>query len=199
MNMSTDVLHRALHDPGPPHLSPLPSLATDLLMTLHAPARLGAHLRLVHDVAQRLMRSWVETFPAVAVNDEAVEFGAAIHDIGKVIHPEELIGPGHAHEAAGQLLLLDHGITDELARFAGTHADWHRPAATLDELLVSLADQIWRGRRQPDLEQRIIGHVTEASDKPSWQVFLSLDDIATDIAKDAETRLAFQSRFPAHP
>jgi len=27
--------------------------------------------------------------------------GAALHDIGKVLHPEELSGPGNAHEIAG--------------------------------------------------------------------------------------------------
>jgi hypothetical protein len=37
--------------------------------------------------------------------------------------------PGSAHEEAGRQLLLAHGISPELARFAATHASWTRPGS----------------------------------------------------------------------
>ena len=45
-------------------------------------------------------------------------FGAATHDIGKTMHVAELSAPGSEHEEAGRQLLLAHGISPELARFA---------------------------------------------------------------------------------
>ena len=36
-------------------------------------------------------------------------FGAATHDIGKCVHPNELYEEGYKHEAAGKSLLLSHG------------------------------------------------------------------------------------------
>ena len=45
-------------------------------------------------------------------------FGAATHDVGKVLQPSELSGPGSAHEPAGHALLLAHGVPERLARIA---------------------------------------------------------------------------------
>jgi hypothetical protein len=53
-----------------------------------------------------------------------VLLGAATHDIGKAVHIAELSGPGSAHEEAGRQLLLAHGVSPELARFAASHASW---------------------------------------------------------------------------
>ncbi|MEO3872455.1 hypothetical protein ABGB18_26885 [Nonomuraea sp. B12E4] len=73
-------LHQALTDPPPP---PLPRRAEELLRELDAPPRLAAHLRAVHDAALDLLSWLADHHPEVAVDREAVLFGAATHDIGK--------------------------------------------------------------------------------------------------------------------
>ena len=165
-------------------MRPLPAPAAELLRALDAPARLGAHLRVVHDVAWSLTDALGRRRPDLEFDTTAVLFGAATHDIGKVVHVAELAGPGSLHEAAGEELLLRYGVPAHLARFAAGHSSWTAPDATLDDLLVSLADQIWKGNRVPALENR----VTEATGH--------LTDVLDTLATDAPQRLAFQSLHP---
>ncbi|WLW51584.1 HD domain-containing protein [Streptomyces sp. YU58] len=188
-----DLLHRALHDPP---LRPLPDAATRLLCDLNAPPRLAAHLRAVHDVAYRLVDWMEDRHPDVALDREAVLFGAATHDIGKAIHTEELSGPGTAHEEAGRALLLARGVSPELARFAGTHASWTRPGTGIEDLLVSLADKIWKHKRVPELEDLVVSRLAEGSGRTAWEEFLALDDVLTVLGEGADDRLAFQSSYP---
>ncbi len=185
--------HRALTDW--PALRPLPPAAAELLITLQAPPRLVAHLRAVHDVACQLADWAAEHHPAVPLDREALLFGAATHDIGKVEHPAELSGPGSAHEPAGHALLLRHGVPEHLARFARTHASWSA-AATFEELLVSLADKAWKAKRVEDLEQLVTTRLAAASGREPWDVFLALDDELDRIAAGADERLAFQASYP---
>jgi hypothetical protein len=180
------VLTRALTESG---LRPLPARAEDLLFRLDAPPRLAAHLRAVHDVAWQLTDWFAGRLP---LDRDAVLFGAATHDIGKIIHVEELSGPGHRHEPAGRDLLLAQGIEPELARFAASHASWTEPGVTAEELVVSLADKIWKAKRVPDLEQRVVARL----DGEPWQAFMALDDELDRIAATADERLAFQSAYP---
>ncbi|TDC94967.1 HD domain-containing protein [Actinomadura sp. 7K507] len=186
-------LHRALTDPG---LRPLPERVSLLLKELDAPPRLAAHLRAVHDVAAGLV-AWVrERHPALGVDGEAVLFGAATHDVGKTLHPSELTGPGGEHEPAGYALLRERGVEDRLARFARTHTSWGDPDIGIEDLLVSLADNIWKARRLPDLEQHVVDMLSAASGEPKWQVFMGLDDVCDRLAAGADRRLAFQSAYP---
>lgn len=177
-------------------LRELPAEAVRLLDELRAQPRLAAHLRLVHDVATTLTVALEHRHPDLAFDRAAVLFGAATHDIGKVAHPTELTGPGSAHEPAGHALLLAHDIPDRLARFAGTHGTWSAPDRTIDDLLVSLADKIWKGQRVTSLEDLIVDQIAAATGRPRWQAFLSLDEILDDLAADADHRLAFQSTYP---
>ncbi|MEU7875039.1 HD domain-containing protein [Dactylosporangium sp. NPDC049140] len=176
-----------------PDLRPLPAEAADLLRRAGAPPRLCAHLRAVHDVAVEIVE-WVGR--EVDVDRAAVLFGAATHDIGKVRFPAELSGAGTEHEPAGQELLVALGVEPRLARFAALHGNWQRDGATLDELLVTLADKVWKGRREPGLEEQVAQVIADARGEPVWAVFMRLDDELTRIADGAEARLAFQSRFP---
>jgi len=168
-----------------------------MLLDVQAPARLGAHLRAVHDVACQLTTEARRRWPSWVFDVEAVHFGAAVHDIGKVIHPEELSGPGSAHEQAGWDLLIARGLPPELARFARTHASWQAPGVEAEDLLVGLADKIWKGHRIKDLEQAVLERITTVLGAPAWQVFLDLDDILARLSQDADTRLAYQSSYPA--
>ncbi|CCH19522.1 HD domain-containing protein [Micromonospora lupini] len=194
--MISAALHRALTASGDPTLRPLPDQVVALLETLHAPPRLAAHLRAVHDVAAQLTDALVDRFPQVSVDRAAVLFGAATHDIGKVRHPEELSGPGSAHEAAGYDLLREHGVAAPLARFARTHASWHQDGVGVDDLLVSVADKVWKGKRVTDLEGLLVDHLADVTGRERWSVFLDLDDLLDRIAADADRRLAFQAIHP---
>jgi hypothetical protein len=193
--MSGELLDRALRESA---LRPLPPTAAELLRAIGAPARLGAHLRAVHDVAVQLLDWLGEAAPRLArgVDRNAVVFGAATHDIGKAQFPGELSGPGAQHERAGEALLLSYGVPADLARFATLHAHWDRQDATVEELLVTLADKVWKGRREPGLEERLAELIGAAEGRPSWEAFMGLDDIWTRIADGADDRLAFQARFP---
>ncbi|MFF7443948.1 HD domain-containing protein [Streptomyces sp. NPDC008122] len=196
MPLPNDALSRALDDPADPPLHPLPRAAADLLRTLDAPPRLAAHLRAVHDVARQLV-GWVEErCPDLAVDRGAVLFGAATHDIGKVVHPAELSGPGSLHEEAGRELLAAHGFAPELARFAATHATWTDPGATVEDLLVGTADKIWKNKRVPALEDLVVARLTEATGRPRWEEFLALDELLERLGAGADRRLAYQAAFP---
>lgn len=194
----TDFLARALDAPGEPRLRPLPPVVTELLRSLSAPPRLAAHLRAVHDVAVELV-DWVQDrYPDLAVDRDGVLFGAATHDVGKVLHPEELAGPGSAHEDAGRDLLLSRGFPPALARFAATHASWDDPVVTMEDLLVSTADKVWKDKRVSGLEDRLVRALAGATQREPWEEYLALDDLLTRLGADAAPRLAFQSAFPVH-
>ncbi|MGW2841792.1 HD domain-containing protein [Streptomyces sp. NPDC001493] len=191
-----DALSRALLDPSDPPLRPLPRSVTDLLLSLNAPPRLAAHLRAVHDVAHQLV-DWTECrAPGLTVDRAAVLFGAATHDIGKTEHPAELSGPGFRHEEAGRELLLAHGFDADLARFAGTHGTWTAPGVTLEDLLVSTADKIWKNKRVPELEDLVVRRLVRATGRPQWEEYLALDEVLERVGEVADRRLAFQASYP---
>src|ERR1035438_7171932 len=104
-------------------------------------------------------------------------FGAATHDIGKALFPAELSGSGSLHEERGTEVLKQSGIPDSLARFPRTHGSWKSTDATLEDLLVSLADKIWKGKRQDDLELILVSRISRLLSRPAWEVFVSLDTI----------------------
>lgn len=194
--MSTAALAQALIAGTHPPLRRLPQAVEDLLRELRAAPRLAAHLRLVHDVACQLTEALTGRYPQLPMDRAAVEFGAATHDIGKAVHPEELSQPGSAHEAAGRELLLRHGVPAELARFAATHASWTLPAVPLDDVLVSVADKVWKGKRVAELEELLVDRVAAATAGDRWQTFLDIDDLLEGIAAGADDRLAFQNMYP---
>lgn len=178
------------------HLEPLPSEVDDLLRRLGASPRLVAHLTLVHDVACRIIGRLDAVWSELPYGRPAVRIGAALHDIGKTLHPEELTHPGHTHELAGEELLHAHCFPETVARFARTHGQWAvDPAPQPEDLLVALADNWWRGTRDDQLEAAIRRWIAVETQLSEWQVFAVLDDIAADITADADTRLAWQQQF----
>lgn len=196
--MTNALLSRAMSGTVDTPLLPLPDRVVELLSELDSPPRLAAHLRAVHDVARQLV-VWVEQrYPDVVLDREAVLFGAATHDVGKTVHVAELSGPGAAHEEAGQTLLLGHGVSPELARFAVTHASWARSPVGLEDLLVSLADKIWKNKRVPELEDLVVARLAEVTGRAVWEEFIALDEVLTRIGDGADERLAFQASFPIH-
>ncbi|MFI1393494.1 HD domain-containing protein [Streptomyces sp. NPDC020681] len=197
---TADPLQRALHDTGDLPLRPLPQRAAELLEALDAPPRLAAHLRAVHDVAHQLV-GWAERrYPTLRIDRDAVLFGAATHDLGKTVHVAELGGSGSRHEEAGRELLLSHGVSAQLARFAATHASWSvldpdDPAA-IEDLLVSVADKVWKNKRVPELEDLLVARLAAVSGREVWEEFLALDEVLARIGEDADARLDFQAAHP---
>ncbi|MGW0581299.1 HD domain-containing protein [Streptomyces sp. NPDC002920] len=194
-----DTLSIALAETSDPPLLPLPADVAALLAEVGAPPRLVAHLRAVHDVAAQLLEWLGRHCPGLTVDRAAVLFGAATHDIGKVLHTGELSGPGARHEEAGRELLLARGVPPELARFAGGHASWDGPGVGVEDLLVSLADKVWKNKRVADLEDLVVAELSRASARPAWQEFLALDEFLTAVGDHADRRLAWQATHPLTP
>ena len=158
-----------------------------VLASLGAPARLVTHGRLVSEAAAQLLDVLAEA--RVVVDTSWVLAGAVLHDAGKSLYPGELDGPGHSHEAAGEELLLRHGVAAHVARCCRSHAAW-RDAATLEELLVALADKLWKGVRVLELERLVIDRLTAASGAPAWDAFVRFDSAFEEIASGSGDRLA---------
>jgi len=172
---------------------PLPQDVKELLAKLNAPKRLKMHLLIVHDVATTLADAFQQTWITLQLDKELVRFGAATHDIGKVLHQNELFGHGSRHEEDGPNLLMEYGYTPEQSRFARTHGSWRtEPDLTVEDLLVALADTCWKGQRDSDLETKIAAMISHEIGVESWEVFLTLDDVLEEIASRAEERLALQ-------
>src|SRR5690242_20727491 len=110
-----------------------------MLERLNAPPRLVAHLTVVHDAAADLLQALKAHWRNLPLDGDAVLFGAATHDVGKVLHPGELVGPGNEHESAGPPLLEQLGIPPDRSRFARTHGTWNEEAdLALEDILVAM-------------------------------------------------------------
>lgn len=166
-----------------------PAEACSLLASLGASPWLVRHHELVVEAAELLTRRLSRELK-VPFEREVVLLGAALHDAGKVLHPSEMHKPGHQHEPAGQALLLSRGVPERLARICVTHASWQREDLTLEELLVALADKLWKGRREPELEARVMKRVAQLTGRTEWQVFDPLDAICEAVAEDGDERLS---------
>lgn len=173
-------------------LYPLPFEAEMILRAQNAPPRLLAHLTLVHDVATRMLDALTKKWPTLRFNREHVLLSAALHDIGKIIHPRELTGPGKQHESEGERLLLELGVDASIARIARTHGQ--PPAALeLEDLLVKVSDTIWKGKRDESLESLLVEKISAQTDIPNYTLFMGLDSILTKLANRADARLAWQA------
>ena len=160
--------------------------AFTLLADLGAPPHLIRHHELVVEAAQSLLRG-LSTF-AAPYDANTVLLGAAVHDAGKIEFPDEMHGSGHRHEPAGHALLVARGLPT-LARFCVSHADWAHHDVPLEDLLVALADKLWKGKRVPELESRIVARLAASSDANYWNTFMTADTVFEHVASDGEARL----------
>jgi putative nucleotidyltransferase with HDIG domain len=179
---------------------PLPSEVQEICRDVDAPPRLVAHLILVHDVAVKLAVEISKRWPEVKFDKREVSFGAATHDMGKAAHPEELVSPGHKHEHVGAALLEDQGVPENLARFAYTHANWRDARVRgVEDLIVALADNLWKGKRLDELEDRFVGLVSTKTAKEKWEFFSEFDRVCQKLASEADMRLAWLANFAERP
>ena len=170
----------------------LPTTITQLLAELQAPTQLRRHLQLVYSTAAELLEALHREWPGLPVNEQLVLQGAALHDIGKTRHPEELSEPGSKHLKAGYELLLEKGYSEDIARIALVHEEWNNPERTLEELLVSLSDLVWNGIRNNELEEFTIKRIAERTQTDFWDVYMKMDAIISEIAAGADERLSYQ-------
>ena len=173
----------------------LPQEAQRLLGTLNAPPRLVAHLALVHDAAAEILCAFQARWPDLKIDRDAVLFGSAIHDVGKILHLNELTGPGNKHEQDGPGVLQQHGLSPELSRFARTHGTWSNESdLAVEDLIVALADHTWKGSRNDALETMVAGRIAESLGTETWEAFMGLDEIVAEVASRGEERLSWQRR-----
>jgi hypothetical protein len=72
----------------------------------------------------------------------------------------------------GRKLLLGHGWSEAFARFTVTHGRKLGANDPLEDLLVAIADNVWKGTRNEALERTLIGHIATLPGKEPWQVWL---------------------------
>lgn len=173
-------------------LPSLPPDAAGLCDKLAAPAVLVRHLVLVHHTADVMLDALASNFPDLTVDRQTILLGAAIHDLGKVLHPLELTGPGQQHEIVGPDLLIKHGVPPRLARFARSHGRWQE-TNDLEDLLVAVADNVWRGRRVEELETKLAAILAAMTGTPQWAALLKLDAVCEEIAEKGDVKLAWQA------
>ncbi|MGB1242149.1 MAG: HD domain-containing protein [Chitinophagales bacterium] len=173
-------------------LTDLPHPIPHLLKTHNAPLSLQKHLLIVHSTAKNLLQKIKENWQYLILDEEAILFGAASHDIGKTIEIKELHENGKKHEEVGYELLKANEIPHRLARFAKTHGNWQIDFLELEDLLVALADKIWKGKRVGELEEKICQKLAAALEMNYWDVFMDLDSILMKIALGADERLTWQ-------
>jgi predicted hydrolase (HD superfamily) len=162
--------------------------ARELLVGLGAPERLLRHVELVGEAGDLILKQLASL--AVPVRQDFVRVGIVLHDVGKILHTAELNQPGAKHEPAGEDLLLSNGVSPEIARVCLSHARWTTMDTSLEELLIALADKLWKGVRKPELEERVIDAVALALGKTRWEVFVDLDTLFEDVATAGPERLA---------
>lgn len=165
--------------------------AWKLLKALGAPDRLIMHARLVSEAAELLIAGLGKL--DLELNSELVRFGAILHDAGKTSFPVEMDGPGNRHEPAGEQLLLQAGVQAEIARCCLSHARYHQMECSLEELLVALADKLWKGKREQDLELRVVDSIANRVQVQRWDIFTDMDSLFEKIAAGGEGRLARSS------
>lgn len=167
-----------------------PEAAFALLERLGAPRRLVVHHTLVVEAARALLGE-LERYSG-CFDAGLVLLGTALHDAGKILHPAEMDGPGHAHEEAGRGLLEAQGLR-ELARFCVSHAAWDAPDVPLEDLLVALSDKLWKGKRVAALERRVIEQLAARAREDFWNVFMVADESFERVAAGADDRLSRSS------
>ena len=169
--------------------------ARALMLKLGAPDRLRRHGELVAEAANELVLE--VSVLGVNINQEFIQCGAFLHDIGKVISPEELEQAGSSHEEAGEALLLENGIEPILARVCRTHAQWQGRDLTLEELLIALADKLWKGKRVDELELRVIDRVASRLSKERFDLFFQLDTLFERIGAHGHDNLERSLEAPS--
>jgi hypothetical protein len=167
--------------------------AYEFLQELGASPKLLLHVKLVGEAAELLIAKLHEL--SVPFDDAFVRLGVAFHDSGKILHPQELLFKGSNHEADGEMLLINNGVAPKLARCCRSHGQWQTLECSFEELCVAVADTLWKGQRQSQLEELLIQKLATRCQADDWTLFIELDSCFEQIASDGDSRL-WRSQFP---
>jgi hypothetical protein len=159
-----------------------------LLQDLGASPRLIQHVKLVGEAAEILILQFQKL--GISFDSNWVRSGVAFHDAGKILHPSELIEKGNKHEAVGEMLLLAQGVDPKVARCCRSHGQWQTMECDFEELVVALADNLWKGKRNTELENNVITKVTAMCDQDYWKIFMELDSGFEQVAAGGDSRLS---------
>jgi hypothetical protein len=69
------------------------------------------------------------------------------------------------------------------------------PGVSLEERVVALADKLWKGKREPDLELNVIDEVAIRLGGSRWDVFEALDNTFEEIAAAGAERLELSRSY----
>ncbi|AZA98514.1 HD domain-containing protein [Chryseobacterium joostei] len=173
----------------------IPQNIQSILDDLHCPILLNRHLILVYNLGLDLTEKIIFEFPTLRLLTDEIVFGTATHDIGKIIEKNELREKGKQHEQTGYKILMDYGIKENLARFTITHGDWENENLAIEDLIVTLADKIWKGQRIDKLEEKVIAEISKLTNIDYWTVYLKIDNIISQIINGSDKRLNWQNNF----
>lgn len=151
-------------------------------------SQLTRHLEMVHETAVLLLKDVDKYLKDDRIDPELVKLGAACHDLGKLFFPEEIEGSGNLHEGnAVVMVLTDQGLDPKGAQFARLHA-LRTQSDDLNVLLVCIADTIWNGGRDTELELKFC----KVLGGDVWTNMTRLDVICERIALGGSKRLQYQ-------
>jgi len=161
--------------------------AYQFLQDLGASSKLILHVKLVGEAAELLISKLHALH--IKFDESFIRLGVVFHDAGKILHPEELMVKGTNHEADGENLLITNGIEPKLARCCRSHGQWQIMLCSLEELIVALADTLWKGNRNRQLEDLVIKKLAEQCSKDYWELFIEIDSYFEEIAAGGTSRL----------
>ncbi|UZR94080.1 HD domain-containing protein [Chondrinema litorale] len=171
-----------------------PNKIVELLEKLNSPERLSRHLQIVYSTAYELLSQIKKEWSVIELDEELILFGAGTHDIGKTKIKSEIFNSGKEHETVGKRILEELGLAETESRFALTHGNWKESDLLLEDLLVSLADKIWKGKRVEELEERVGHAIANKLKVDYWDVYVKLDKILEEISIGADERLIWQNQ-----
>ncbi|HEX9062223.1 MAG TPA: HD domain-containing protein [Clostridia bacterium] len=161
--------------------------AFKLLKELNAPMHLVTHVKLVGEAAEEIMGKLSNS--GISLDYDFIRISIILHDTGKIINISELSAPGHCHEEEGEKILLKLGVDPRIARCCLSHANYKNMICSIEELIVALADKLWKGKRDEDLELMVIDEVAKELGRKRWDIFMDFDECFECIAAKGHERL----------
>lgn len=161
--------------------------AIELLKELGASSKLIKHVELVSEAGEQIINKLEQN--NIEFDKNYVRIGIIVHDVGKTLYPSELKEKGNRHEEAGEKLLLEKGVEAKIARCCRSHAQWNEMECSLEELLVALSDNLWKGSRKIELENLVINRLSVLFNCDYWDLFIEFDSFFEFVASDGFARL----------
>lgn len=162
--------------------------AIEVLKDIGANEKLIRHVKLVGEAGAEIIKKLMEK--EINFDKNYVRVGIILHDAGKVLYLNELMEKGNKHEEAGEKLLLEKGVEAKIARCCRSHAQWSEMDCSLEELLIALADNLWKGSRKEQLENLVINRLADVINSDYWDLFIEFDSFFESVASSGLDRLS---------